>query len=287
MTDLERLWDDLPSGQPPVDDILRAGRREAKARRRRLVGRPLMAVGATAALFATFVAGVQVGGPSGPSGTARSDARPAAFQADLDPAASCDELLTAYRDRGLAQVAEWGWTGGVSIAGLDRANLKATRSQAASETGTNVQESGVDEPDTVKTDGSRIVRVRGDELIVYDAGGEQVRKVSVTRLARIDDAELLLDGDTVVVVGGNRSGPRDPASGQRRGSRVITITLHEDERPTIASDVAYSSRVLSVRQHGSIVRLVLADGQRVRTLELSDGRVVVVTGKDVRFFDLP
>lgn len=269
MTDLERLWDELPSGQPPVDDILRAGRREAKARRRRLVGRPLMATGALAALFATFVAGTHVGQTGGPDGGLSGDARPAAFQADLDPAASCDELLASYRDRGLAEVTAWGWGGGFGIADLDRtmneqsgyrANLKATRSQAASATGTNVQETGVDEPDTVKTDGSRIVRARGDELIVYDAGGAQVRKVSVTRLARIDEAELLLDGDTVVVVGSDRSSPRDPASGQRTGGRVITIRLHEDERPSITSDVTYSSRVLSVRQHGSVVRLVLADG---------------------------
>lgn len=258
MTDLERLWDDLPTGRPPVDDIVRAGRREATARRRRLVGRPLLAVGATAALFATFVAGTQVGGTGGPDAGLSSDARPAAFQADLDPAASCDELLASYRDRGLAQVTAWGWGGGVGIPVAG--NFKASRSQSASATGTNVQESGVDEPDTVKTDGSRIVRARGDELIVYDAGGEKVRKVSVTRLSRIDHAELLLDGDTVVVVGGDRTSPRDPATGQRRGSRVITVTLPEDERPSIASDVAYSSRVLSVRQHDSVVRLVLAEG---------------------------
>lgn len=271
MTDLERLWDELPSGQPPVDDILRSGRREAKARRRRLVGRPLMATGALAALFATFVAGAHVGGTGGPDGGLSGDARPAAFQADLDPAASCDELLASYRDRGLAEVTAWGWGGGDVGAGSlvrdqtlgdaegYRVPLRGAL-QTASKTGTNVQETGVDEPDTVKTDGSRIVRARGDELIVYDASGAQVRKVSVTRLARIDDAELLLDGDTVVVVGGDRTSPRDPATGQRRGSRVITVTLHEDERPSIASDVTYSSRVLAVRQRGSVVRLVLADG---------------------------
>ncbi len=271
MTDLERLWDHLPSGQPPVDDILRAGRREAKARRQRLVGRPLMATGALAALFATFVAGTHVGETDGPGGASRVDARPAAFQADLDPAASCDELLASYRDRGLAQVTAWGWGGVVGLATLDRtmgeesgfrANLsgKASLSQTASATGTNVQESGVDEPDTVKTDGRRIVRVRGNELIVHDASGEQMRKVSTTHLPKIDDAEILLDGDTVVAIGADRVSTRDQLSGQRRGSRVLTISLKQDKDPSITSDVTYSSRVLSVRQHGSVVRLVLANG---------------------------
>ena len=268
MTDLEKLWDDLPSGPPPVDEILRAGRREVSARRRRLVGRPLIATGALAALFATFVAGTHVGETSGPGGDARVDARPAAFQADLDPATSCDELLTSYRDRGLAQVTPWGWGGGYGIATLDRANLNGymgdlsvgkLSSQTASLTGTNVQESGVDEPDTVKTDGRRLVRVRNDELIVHDATGPQMRKVSTTRLPKIFDAEILLDGDTVVAVGTDLAGPHGP-SGQRHGSRVITVSLADDEHPSITSDVSYSSRVLSVRQHGSVVRVVLAEG---------------------------
>lgn len=271
MTDLERMWDELPSGQPPVDDILHAGRREAQARRRRLVGRPLMAVGAFAALFATFVVGTHVGETNGPGGSTGIDARPAAFQADLDPAASCDELLTSYRDRGLAQVGAWGWAGGFGYAALDRqsptlsrltANMKVqgTQAQTASATGTNVQEPGVDEPDTVKTDGRRIVRVRGNELIVHDATGQEIRKVSTTHLPRIADAEIVLDGDTVVVIGADRVSERDQMSGQRRGSRVITLSLDDDAHPIITSDVAYSSRVLSVRQHGAVVRLVLAGG---------------------------
>lgn len=270
MTDLEKLWDELPFGRPPVDEIVRAGRREVLARRRRLVGRPLLAAGAVAALFTTFVAGTHVGETNGP-GTSRSDVRPAAFQADLDPAASCDELLTSYRDRGLAQVNAWGWGGGFGMTTLDRTrgNLNgymgdlsatASRAQLASKTGTNVQETGVDEADTVKTDGSRIVRIRGDELIVHDATGQQLRKVSATHLPKIDEAELLLDDDTVVVIGVDRVSTREQMTGQRRGSRVITVSLADAEHPSITSDVAYSSRVLSVRQHGSVVRLVLANG---------------------------
>lgn len=272
MTDLEKLWDDLPSGEPPVDEIVRAGRREVLARRRRLVGRPLIAAGAAAALFATFVAGTHIGENSGPGGTSRVDARPAAFQADLDPAASCDELLTSYRDRGLAQVTAWGWGGGPGALVLDRTlgapsgyvgDLRARANlsgQLASATGTNVQETGVDEPDTVKTDGRRIVRVRGNQLIVHDATGQQIRKISTIHLPKMADAEIVLDDDTVVAIGSDRVAARDQSTGQRRGSRVLTISLDDDEKPTITADVTYSSRVLSVRQHGSVVRLVLASG---------------------------
>ncbi len=42
MTDLEDLWDDLPVGKPPTNDILRAGRKAAgpsASRRRRFLVR--------------------------------------------------------------------------------------------------------------------------------------------------------------------------------------------------------------------------------------------------------
>ena len=41
----------------------------------------------------------------------------------------------------------------------------------SSDTGTNVQEAGVDEPDVVKTDGELLVRVQDDRLTTYDVTG--------------------------------------------------------------------------------------------------------------------
>ena len=271
MTDLEKLWDDLPSGQPPVSDIVRAGRREVLARRRRLVSRPLIAAGATALLVGAFVAGGHTG-PAGTRPSAGSDVRPAAFQADLDPASSCDELLRSYQDRGTAQVTKWGWlrTWAYALDGvatINRAGVPQRAAagakladQGASATGTNVQETGVDEPDTVKTDGTRLVRLRGDDLETYDASGTRMRAVSTLRLPRFDAGEILLDGDTVVAIGTDQVSPTDQMTGQRRGSRVVTVSLADADNPEITSDVAYSSRVISARQHGSVVRLVLSDG---------------------------
>ena len=113
MTDLEDLWEDLPTGTPPVDDILRAGR--ASSPHRKIV-RPLIAVGATAALGAAFLVGTTVGdGPAGPGEPPLTNPSPVAFQADLEPAQSCNELLAAYRDRALSMVTEWGWDGGGGV----------------------------------------------------------------------------------------------------------------------------------------------------------------------------
>ena len=102
---------------------------------------------------------------------ARSGQRPPAGQRRPPArAASCDELLEWYVDHGVDRVTPYGWdylrvytlednaAGSPEPAGRPRAD----RRRRSSETGTNVQEAGVDEPDVVKTDGSLLVRVVDD-----------------------------------------------------------------------------------------------------------------------------
>jgi len=280
MSKLEDLWDELPTGKPPVDGILDAGR--ADAARRRKLRQTVVAVGATAAVVGAFVAGAAVGNRPGPSGsTAHSDARPAAFQADLEPAESCSQLLESYRDRALGIVTAWGWQrGAVAYDAGPLEDLSTTpraaedqRSQLSSDTGTNVQETGVDEPDTVKTDGKLVVRLRGRELVVYDASGSKMVTKSSINLPRLDDGEILLTGSTVVAIGADATSPRDQLTGTRRGSRVITVSLAEPADAKIESTVTYASRVISARQHGSAVRLVLAAGLPALDFVQPGGRV--------------
>ncbi|WP_181411090.1 beta-propeller domain-containing protein [Nocardioides humi] len=130
-----------------------------------------------------------------------------------------------------------------------------TERQVSSETGTNVQEAGVDEPDTVKTDGRLMVVERHDRLDVYDVTGSATEKVSSVRLPGVRDAELLLTGDTVVAVGSDRG-----ARPERPGTRVLTVSLADPTAPEVTDDVRYDAGQVSVRQHGADVRLVLASG---------------------------
>ncbi len=205
MSDLEKMWEDLPSGTAPVDDILREGRRSASAQRRKFVTRPLIAATALTGIAAAFLVGTAVGplggGKSGDLGTSvvgpNGGPSPVAFQADLKPAASCDVLLSVYQNRALGLVSAYGWGGqmtaftgdavpyaanGLMPHGSSSAydatsastgtSLTTTRG-ATSDTGTNIQEAGVDEPDTVKTNGSLLVQLRDDELQVYDPSGSE------------------------------------------------------------------------------------------------------------------
>ncbi len=120
MSDLERLWDDLPVGGPPIDDILRAGRKRTRTPRRRPL-RPLLTAGVLTAVGGAFIAGTVVSQPpsDGPGaarpGDAGSDASPAAFHGELQPVASCDELLEHYQDEALQLVGPYGWEFGYGI----------------------------------------------------------------------------------------------------------------------------------------------------------------------------
>lgn len=280
MTDLENLWDDYPTGPAPVGAILAATAPAGRERRRVLV-RPLLTAAAVTALAGAFVTGTLVdgsgGGPTaGPVGPDRLP-RHVAFQADLEPAPSCDDLLASYVERGLEVVGPWGWGAGPVHYGaledrgeatmdMQRAVPRTasasgasgnprTERQTSSETGTNVQEAGVDEPDTVKTDGSVMVVVRNDRLDVYDVTGSSTAKVSSVDLPGIDDPQVLLAGDTVVALG-RAAGSRAEAP----GTRVLTVSLTDAAAPEVVDDVRYAAAHASARQHGDTVRLVLANG---------------------------
>jgi len=311
MTDLEDMWDDLPVGKAPTHDILRAGRKAAasagpSSKRRRFLVRPLLTAGLATGIVSAFLAGTLVdddGGSPGDgddSGAAGAGPSPVAFQADLETAKSCDDLLETYVDRGLARVTAWGWdepynpywgnaiaddgllrlsrdfelapqaVNSLHLGYLEQANDRATFGTAAktvrqqnSDTGTNVQEIGVDEPDLVKTDGDLLLRLRDDELVVYDVTGEQTERLSSVDLEGLEEGEIMLDGDQVVAVGIDDTAPRAETAygvGARLGTRVLTVSVADPDQPEVVDDVAYDARLLSARQHGDAVRLVLSSG---------------------------
>ncbi|GAA3525583.1 beta-propeller domain-containing protein [Nocardioides daeguensis] len=287
MTDLENLWDAYPTGPAPVGAILTAADSTGRGRRRRVLVRPLLTAAAVTALAGAYLAGALTGGPggsgpggSGPGGPSAGAGgvdrlpRHVAFQADLEPATSCDDLRASYVRRGLELVGPWGWSGGGPIAygmegdllrrsistpdsdqAVGAARTPRTERQTNSETGTNVQEAGVDEPDTVKTDGSVLVAVRHDRLDVYDVTGSSTAKVSTVDLPGVEGPEILLAGDTVVALGRDAGTPAEAP-----GTRVLTVSIADPAAPKVVDDVRYDAREVSARQHEDTVRLVLANG---------------------------
>lgn len=263
MKGLEDLWERYPAPEPPTAGLLAEAHRRDRTRRRHLIVRPLLTAATVAAVVGAFVLGSHSGDRGGPT-YAAPVLQASAFRADLHPAASCAALLADYRARGLKQVGPYGWQGSPvplaaqAVAGAapgmrgpeDSPQHGALDAVGNSATGTNVQEAGVDEPDAVKTDGSLIVRIQGSVLSVYDASGRAIRRTAQLRLPQLRDAEILLAGHTVVAVGAN-------SADSGTGSRVQTVSVADPTAPKLVSDVAYSGSVASIRQHGTVIRMVL------------------------------
>jgi hypothetical protein len=244
---------------------------------------PLAAGVAALAAGGAFVAGVQVGAPDrGPGDLPSGNDHPAPLAAghrlgsgdlSLVAAGDCDSLLRWYVDNTRDQVTAWGWGGGVMYGGARGAMESSTDALAtaplatagplaksfdqatSSATGTNVQEAGVDEPDVVKTDGHLLVRLVGDDVVVYDVSG-----TSPQRMGRLDlpgraegQPELLLAGGRAVVL----SQDEDP-DGPR--TRVDTVSLEDPAAPKVVDTTSYAASLLAARQYGDTVRLVLGTG---------------------------
>ncbi len=285
-----------------MSDLTTTPRKPRSARLTALVG-----VAAGAALGLT----VGLGLPG--SGT------PAAAAAPLRAFSGCEQLRQWYVDRALPLVGPYGLGGGaiaygamedsvgsgraLSSSGSSSGSMPgsapapqapAADSQTSSGTGTNVQETGVDEPDLAKTDGDLVVRVRGDRLVVARVGDGQVGAVqdvgSLGLPAGLAASELLLSGTRVLVVGSPSSYaaavpgpavdllPEMPASSSPAGpvdpieplpfapysletSRVVEVDLTDPASPRVLTDRTYGGRLLSARQYDAagapVVRLVL------------------------------
>jgi hypothetical protein len=157
-----------------------------------------------------------------------------AYAAGLVAWEDCDELLGHYRTELARTASPYGIgigggggvlmaednAGGAGGAGTDMA--VAAQAPAAAEstssrtsgavgtgpTGTNLQEAGVDEPDTAKLRDDLLVAVAAGRLQVVRTGAQPQVLSSVPLGDGVGGGELLVDGDRVLVVGtGWRGGP--------------------------------------------------------------------------------
>ncbi len=143
---------------------------------------------------------------------------PATMAFALQPFDACDPLLEYVKEHALEVVGPYGlgdgyWGGGpwimedMAMEGDAATTLPAsgaTRNSALQAgvdySTTNVQEAGVDEPDIVKTDGTRILAIARGVLYYVDVSGDTPELVGSLRLDDAGAQEMLLAGDTLLVM---------------------------------------------------------------------------------------
>ena len=147
-----------------------------------------------------------------PHSAAGSDSTAAAAKASrLVAFRSCGDLLGYVKSQAAPLVGPYGFgrspliRGGALPPGVatPAAAAKAadtTPTQGVDYSGTNVQEQGVDEPDSVKTNGTTLFAVAGGRLNAVDVTGTRPRLLDSLTLDAGWSHELLLSGDRLLVL---------------------------------------------------------------------------------------
>lgn len=263
------------SGVEGGDGLGAAFAARRRARRARVV-RGVAATSAVAVVAAVVVGAGAGSGRSQPAGPVAAAGPGAARRLDgaLISFDACSDYLAFMRQQALAEVARGGSaspgvggmlvptgssgfaTAGGAAAGTGSASLQPVAAPAAgnsagvpSSSTTTDQVPGVDEPDTVKTDGRVVVSLDGGVLRVLDPAAHVL-------------GSLTLDGDT----GGGLL---------LAGTRVVVLSAPDAAGPARAAvvDIATPAQPVLVRTvvlDGTIAAARLAGGQ-VRLVERSDG----------------
>ncbi len=235
-----------------------------------MVGRAGWVTAAVAAT-ATGVAALVIGGPvlAPSASTAQAD--------ELRPFEGCGQLRQWYARTALDEVTAWGLgTAAGPMPIVDAMPLAAAEAgtavradstdaaTGAGETGTNVQEAGVDEPDVAKTDGERVVLLDGGQLVVVDVTGDQPQEIGRLALPPGTDArQLLLVDDRAVLLSAEQGstvpiGTFDSYSPVPLTSTVTTVDLADPTAPRLVRTEQIAGSLVSAREHDGTVRIAIS-----------------------------
>ncbi|MCB0991519.1 MAG: beta-propeller domain-containing protein [Acidimicrobiales bacterium] len=204
---------------------------------------------------------------------------------------SCDAFLDHMKTNALEVVGPWGlnngWFGGPFMAvddvAMDAAasgeatgapfaesatETTAARQEGVDFSGTNIQEAGVDEPDLVKTDGSRMLVIADGTLHLLDVTGDvPVLLDSLELPAETWVSEMLFDGDRVLLLASASQYEVMPMADVRIGivptgspiSTLIEVDI-EGTQLTTSRRLHLDGAQLSSRLIDGVARVVVQSG---------------------------
>ena len=222
--------------------------------------------------------------------TTTAPEREIAFQlaASLKPFDECGDLLDHVRTEATAHAGTLAFLGGWATGGMvedlagpmpptaataEGASRAESPAAKASDTGgfsgTNVQEVGVDEPDTVKTDGRRLFTVARGRIQALEVTDGQPRAVGSLEVAGGGVAELLLSGDRLLAIspgwmaepmgvsgGFAEKAAADMAMPGRERTVLRLIDVSDPTRMRVLSTLEVDGHLSGARMIGDVVRLV-------------------------------
>ena len=258
-------------------------------RRRRLVR--LTGAGVAVAGVAAASVLIATAGGTGPSAPVRQIG-PYRLTGALVSFNGCDSYLSYVKHRAMSEVGPYGLSTNPYYKGLIQDRLRApiagpvltgtfggtgvahtpalpVPSPAPGFSTTNNQVAGVDEPDTVKTDGNHVVTLTGPTLRVLDTSA---RVIGSLRLDGDTGGGLLLAGDRAVVLssGDTAETPyfggliRYPQTQPSNTARVAVVDLSQPDQPKLLRTFLFDGTAVAARLVDGQVRLVLrSDGPRL------------------------
>lgn len=217
--------------------------------------------------------------------------------AALTPFDSCDTFLSWVKAEARDRVGPYGFGGGPMYYGMEdmamagraefdaaeggpvpattAANSQSGDGDAVGYSTTNVQVAGVDEPDTVKTDGTRIIAMAQGRLQYVDLTGDAPALTDSIELPGGWGGEMLLAGDRVLVLGQGSwdavplAAATDSAIGRlmppgQPTSMITEIDVSDPSEMKIISTLTVEGGYLSARMVGDVARIVLRTDPQTR-----------------------
>jgi uncharacterized secreted protein with C-terminal beta-propeller domain len=206
----------------------------------------------------------------------------------LVPFDACDDYLTYVREHALELVGPYGLGGEyrgypypmpvVELFAMAEDDVATPTTTIAAQgavdfSRTNVQESGVDEPDMVKTDGERIVVLLDGVLRIVTIENGTLRRAGSIPLSDFGwTQDMFLAGDRVLVVAGGDGGRRPLWGGVRFDTemdvvapwyyspvtRLIEVDISDADEPDVVRSMDVDGRYLSARMVEDTVRVVVS-----------------------------
>lgn len=155
--------------------------------------------------------------------------------------------------------------------------------------GTNVQELGVDEPDVVKTDGTRVFVLAGAKLLAYDVTADTPRLLGSLALTGTPQ-HLLLRGERLLVIGSaeQQAGGGDvpvggpvsslaPPYGGAIRTQLTEVNVRDPAAMTVSRTLGVDGRFVSGRLTGGTARVVLTTPPDVAEADRGAGAFIPET----------